>query len=186
MVKRTIAALLATFGVAVPLHALADSVSVTFGAWDEFANGSPTTLSVPDPTVTFTLESNGTIQGNVSVSGGFVNGVAINVNPSFLPGGESVIGSPWGQLDDWSPTGSQLTSWSWTIGTPGEFTSVFQLPLQPNSGGYTVLVDEGLSADVPGDLVYFAGNTTVPLPAAAWLLLSGLGVLRLAGRRRLA
>lgn len=186
-----------------PVGALADTVSVTFDPTAiQYVNGADNgPVSVALPTMTFTLQANGTILGQVAgTSGTGVDYVDINTaspatisNVSDPNAGVSASASNthFGSFNDGgffeaNNYNTPPNSDTWLIGSPGQYVSVSQL-LQPNSDGFEALVGlTVLGASTTTTDVFAGVAAAVPLPAAAWLLLSGLGGFGVAlGRRRL-
>jgi len=164
----------------------ADAVQGTFNL-DSSLNPIPSV-----GTVSFVLQGNGTISASLttSVSGilGFgYDSTAFNLpesnfsNPGSISNTEGWQGTAFGGLDSGFAADGSQSSYTFTIGTPGEFSSVFNVL---NAGSSTVnffLFDShddqfGAQAVVPG----------VPEPGTLLLLATGgLGMIG-AVRRRLA
>jgi hypothetical protein len=194
----------AAFGigaVATAEVANADTVSIDFTA-------SQGVAGTADPVFSFTLEPNGTVFAQVSVSAGSVIDQALFAYPAgsavasmtpisplggpvesgfsssiYIPAGST---NTYGNFDggvgtkDPSPS-TYSSSLGWIIGTPGDYTSVYQA-LTSNASGFAAYV---LTAGNESD--QFAGVIpAVPLPAGAWLMLSGIVGLGVMARRRRA
>jgi hypothetical protein len=135
----------------------------------------------PAPTVSFTLLSNGEIEGQFDVSDSStfgLRGMGISTpggtmlpqsNFSFIPTSDASWVTPNGTFSTGlTPSAPFPRSGTWDIGVPGEFTSVSQL-FAPNSDGFEVFAAV--------DTAHYGIVPAVPLPIAGWLLASGLCLL---------
>jgi hypothetical protein len=159
------------------------------------------------PTLTFTLNANGTISGYANSPNGYTFfDVLFNTptqgfyNLSYpeyefssprmqgpAAGGSGLSGS---LNDGWVNSSGPLTTASWTIGDPGTFTSVSQL-LTPNANGYVLFVstmpwDGGQYADFVAASGTITGSPlpAVPEPETYAMLIAGLSLIGFAARRR--
>lgn len=149
-------------------------------------NGSP---SASGGEVTFVLNGDGTISADlISTLAGAFQGFGFDsaqidlAESNFAPTApDNTVG--WDDLYGYHPSGflctSCGTSETWTIGTPGEFTSVFQA-----LGGNTASTDFFLFSQA-GDQ-WGANVSSVPVPeGSTWgMMLLGFAGLGFAGYRR--
>lgn len=83
-----------------------------------------------------------------------------------------------------TPTdGSLIERWSTPVGE-GEGESVILSNVVLNPGTYVLQIRGLVIGELGGSYSGVLNLTPVPLPAAAWLLLSGLGAIRVISRRR--
>lgn len=145
------------------------------------------TTVTPVGQVIFTLNGNGTIAASLTTTSAFIglgfNSIAYNLPESgFTP---TAPDNPYGWFGSFGllPSGYLCTSCgvseSWTIGNPGDFTSVWQALGGGNSVDFYVTGPAGEFAGVA------APYTATPEPGS--LMLLGSGVIGLAGviRRKL-
>jgi hypothetical protein len=199
-VKRIIAAALVLASAAMPIEADADSITYDFtgsvtsalGNWSGTPEGSIVTG-------TFTFDYQNAIIANGSISSGppwnaaESNGPLIFSSTGTVNGitnasaniGTSIVKTV---IDIFSAReGSTQGNSEFSFSQPGPIGSV-----AASNGGpvFNSVLDSGTGsfADASGDQINYTltSLTPVPLPAAAWLLLSALGGLGVAGRRRLA
>ena len=177
-------AALAALGMALAAAAHADSVTGTF------MTDNGTASSTSGGTVTFTLAANGTIDATLSATNGIL-GFGFNSPVALGNVAESNFGPTapsnafgWSDLYGTQYSGFLCTQCgsfeSWTIGTPGEFTSVQQAFAGTTSQYDFFLLDQqfanwGVNA-----------VSTVPEPANVMLLLAGVGLLASRAARRKA
>ena len=169
--------------------ATADVVTADFNNW----YGIPTSSSGGE--LTLTLNGDGTVGAIATSFVGPIFGVAIDSGLHFS---ESNFPSDYFETNWW------LTSWgdyatglaelvyhsassvSWTIGAPGQFTSVQQL-LGGSDSSYDfwmAVCTNGYDCYSPTPLTANATVAATPLPAALPLFATGLGAMGLFGWRR--
>lgn len=120
---------------------------------------------------------NGWIYGNPSASTG---NLGYALNPCLtLPG---LSGACW--VD---PLGQVYDTLDQTVTTtPGDrYTLSFYYGSSTDTNGTTTFADTSTTGNAVDILAYASGATPVPVPAALWCLLSGLGGLAALSRRRL-
>jgi len=172
---------MAFFLTALPAHA-----DFLFGDFT-FLNGSVSAVSGGH--VTFALNSNGTIAASLTSFVGPIYGFGFDSvgdlpQSNFSPGlPDDTAGWTNGDLyqSGFLCVFSCGVSETWTIGNPGDFSSVTQA-----LGGGTATYDF-LLIPRPGCCDLWTGNAVVteaPEPAALFLLATGLGIMRLSGWRR--
>jgi hypothetical protein len=174
--RRLLRSVLSALAMASCQIAFADTINVNFIPEAESA-----------PTVSFTLLSNGEIEGQFAVSNSStfgLRGVGISTpggtmlpqsNFSFIPTSDASWVTPNGTFSTGlTPSAPFPRSGTWDIGVPGEFTSVSQL-FSPNSDGFEVFAAV--------DTAHYGVVPAVPLPIAGWLLASGLCLLAAIARQ---
>ncbi len=83
--------------------------------------------------------------------------------------------------------GTAYDAWSSTVAFPGGTTTVDVLPTTVlNAGTYVIQVKGTVSGSAGGNYTGSLNLTPVPVPATAWLMLSGIGGLGIMSRRRKA
>jgi hypothetical protein len=146
----------------------------------------------PAPTLTFLLNSNGTITGSMSAnsasglyefgySGPAYDAATAFSNPYFSTVGSggfstALAGSftgGWAVPSTYTGGNTNVTSETWVFGSPGAFSSVQQL-FSPNSKGFDVFA-ETYNGSVFTALAGTVTISSVPEPQGFALMLLGLG-----------
>ena len=171
----------AALGLALAAAAHADAVTGHF----DVVNGDASSTS--GGTVTFTLAADGTIAATLDAANGIFGFGFASPGSGNLAESNFMPTTPDNTFGWTALYGTQLSGFicgdcgsleSWTIGTAGEFTSVWQA-----LGGADSLYDFYL---LDQNFDQWGGNaSTVPEPANVLLLLAGLGLIaRRAARHR--
>jgi len=147
---------------------------------------SPVDITVPSVgSVTFALNGSGTIAATLSTSGsiegfGFESNLPFFISSGFSAPGysDTAWGTAFGEFDSgFFNSGAAVSSITWTIGTPGEFTSVLQA-----LGGSTASDQFFLFA---GGNQYAGNVSAVPEPSTwAMMILGFFGVGFMTYRRK--
>ncbi len=131
------------------------------GSWSAGPVGIPANWAVNSETAII-YQINGGASGfnNVMASFGVDNGIFVWLNGVFLGG-------------HLRPGGATAGEFTLTIGTLGSGISFLQVLREDHGGG------TGYNVEVTGDVA-----AVIPLPAAGWLMLAGLGGLAAARRKK--
>lgn len=122
------------------------------------------TQVVPNPTITFAFAGTPTIDTiRIHVDNSLTGGVA-------QPGSYLVNGNAWG----FTPLADNTFGWVTLTGAPVSGNSLSLQLIHSNRGAWV------FASEVE---FYGTSGTVIPLPAAAWLMLGGLGLMGALGRR---